>query len=73
MCSIAEKSLADVPLTETDKPGFRRYIRREALGVVLIISAWNVRPFSLAFLPGTVTKSSRTVPLSAPLVSIPMK
>jgi acyl-CoA reductase-like NAD-dependent aldehyde dehydrogenase len=43
MISIAESALADVPLTDTDKPGFKRYIRREAMGVVLIISAWNVR------------------------------
>ncbi|KZS95332.1 succinate semialdehyde dehydrogenase [Sistotremastrum niveocremeum HHB9708] len=41
MISIAESSLADVPLTDTDKPGFRRYIRREAVGVVLIIAPWN--------------------------------
>lgn len=43
LVSIARKCLADVPLTDTDKPGFRRYIRREPFGVVLIISAWNVR------------------------------
>ncbi|KAF7323844.1 Succinate semialdehyde dehydrogenase [Mycena kentingensis (nom. inval.)] len=41
MLSIAESSLADVPLTETDKPGFRRFIRRVPLGVVLVIIPWN--------------------------------
>ena len=43
LVSIARKCLADMPLTDTDKAGFRRYIRREPMGVVLIISAWNVR------------------------------
>ncbi|EIN04450.1 succinate semialdehyde dehydrogenase [Punctularia strigosozonata HHB-11173 SS5] len=41
MLSIAESSLADVPLTDTDKPGFRRFIRRVPLGVVLCIAPWN--------------------------------
>jgi acyl-CoA reductase-like NAD-dependent aldehyde dehydrogenase len=41
MLSIAESSLADVPLTDTDKPGFKRYIKRTPLGVVLVIAPWN--------------------------------
>jgi len=41
MLSIAESSLADVPLTNIDKPGFRRYIKRVPLGVVLVIAPWN--------------------------------
>ncbi|KIK66626.1 hypothetical protein GYMLUDRAFT_37783 [Collybiopsis luxurians FD-317 M1] len=41
MLSIAKSSLADVPLTDTDKPGFRRFIRRTPLGVVLVIAPWN--------------------------------
>ncbi|KAF9016158.1 NAD-aldehyde dehydrogenase [Hymenopellis radicata] len=41
MLSIAESSLADVPLTNTDKPGFRRFIKRTPLGVVLVIAPWN--------------------------------
>ncbi|ETW87357.1 hypothetical protein HETIRDRAFT_437877 [Heterobasidion irregulare TC 32-1] len=41
MISIAESSLADVDLKETDKPGFRRFIRRTPLGVVLVIAPWN--------------------------------
>jgi acyl-CoA reductase-like NAD-dependent aldehyde dehydrogenase len=41
MLSIAEESLADVPLTETDKPGFRRFIKRIPLGVILVIAPWK--------------------------------
>ncbi|KAF9444638.1 succinate semialdehyde dehydrogenase [Macrolepiota fuliginosa MF-IS2] len=41
MLSIAEASLADFPLKDTDKPGFRRFIRRVPLGVVLVIAPWN--------------------------------
>ncbi|VDB99752.1 unnamed protein product [Peniophora sp. CBMAI 1063] len=41
MLSIAEKSLADVTLEDTDKPGFRRYIKKEPLGVVLVVAPWN--------------------------------
>ncbi|KAJ8073530.1 hypothetical protein PM082_011806 [Marasmius tenuissimus] len=41
MLSIAEASLADVSLEDTDKPGFKRYIKRAPLGVVLVIAPWN--------------------------------
>ncbi|EPS94294.1 hypothetical protein FOMPIDRAFT_101659 [Fomitopsis schrenkii] len=41
MISIAESSLADVSLADTDKPGFRRYIKRVPMGVVLVIAPWN--------------------------------
>ncbi|KAJ6571885.1 succinate semialdehyde dehydrogenase [Mycena capillaripes] len=41
MLSIAEKSLSDVPLEDTDKPGFRRFMKRVPLGVVLVIAPWN--------------------------------
>ncbi|GLB39323.1 putative aldehyde dehydrogenase family protein [Lyophyllum shimeji] len=41
MLAIAEQSLADVPLTDTDKPGFKRFIKRVPLGVVLVIAPWN--------------------------------
>jgi len=41
MLSIAESSLADVSLQDTDNPGFRRFIRRTPLGVVLVIAPWN--------------------------------
>ncbi|KAI8904053.1 Aldehyde/histidinol dehydrogenase [Gorgonomyces haynaldii] len=39
LISIGEKSLSDFQVE--DKPGFKRYIKREPLGVVLVISAWN--------------------------------
>ncbi|KAI0808051.1 succinate semialdehyde dehydrogenase [Fomes fomentarius] len=41
MLSIAPKALADVSLVDTDKPGFKRYIKRTPLGVVLVIAPWN--------------------------------
>ena len=41
MLSIAESSLADVSLQDTDKPGFRRFIRRTPLGVVFVIAPWK--------------------------------
>jgi hypothetical protein len=41
MLSIAESSLADVGLQDTDKPGLRRFIRRTPLGVVLVIAPWK--------------------------------
>lgn len=41
MISIAKSSLADVELKDTDKPGFRRYIKRVPLGVVLVIAPWK--------------------------------
>ncbi|MDJ0786327.1 MAG: aldehyde dehydrogenase family protein [Myxococcota bacterium] len=39
MLSIAEASLADV--VPEPRPGFRRFIRRDPLGVVLTIAPWN--------------------------------
>ncbi|HWC01758.1 MAG TPA: aldehyde dehydrogenase family protein [Methylomirabilota bacterium] len=39
MCRLAESALADEPLPPKD--GFARFIRREPLGVVLDIAAWN--------------------------------
>ncbi|KZT20725.1 aldehyde dehydrogenase [Neolentinus lepideus HHB14362 ss-1] len=41
MLSIAKSSLADVSLKDTDKPGFRRWIKRVPLGVVLVVAPWN--------------------------------
>lgn len=41
MLNIAKLALADVPLAETDKPGFKRFIKRVPLGVVLVIAPWN--------------------------------
>ena len=45
LCDIAEASLADQVLP--DKPGFRRFIRHEPVGVVLDIAAWNY-PLAIA-------------------------
>ena len=39
MADIAESALADIRLP--DKPGFTRFIRREPLGVALVIAPWN--------------------------------
>jgi acyl-CoA reductase-like NAD-dependent aldehyde dehydrogenase len=39
MADIAEATLADVNVGE--KPGFTRFIRREPLGVVLVLAPWN--------------------------------
>lgn len=41
MLSIAESSLSPVSLADTDLPGFKRYIERAPLGVVLVIAPWN--------------------------------
>ena len=39
MCSIAEEALSEVSIPE--KAGFRRFIRREPLGAVLVVAPWN--------------------------------
>jgi acyl-CoA reductase-like NAD-dependent aldehyde dehydrogenase len=39
MCEIAEEALKDLEVGE--KPGFRRFIRREPLGVVFVVAPWN--------------------------------
>ena len=39
MCAIASTALADVHPPPT--PGFRRFIRHEPLGVVLVLAPWN--------------------------------
>ncbi|KAJ7143280.1 succinate semialdehyde dehydrogenase [Mycena crocata] len=41
MCDIAKSCLDDKNLEDTDKHGFRRFIKREPLGVVLVIAPWN--------------------------------
>ncbi|KIL62232.1 hypothetical protein M378DRAFT_193228 [Amanita muscaria Koide BX008] len=41
MLSVASSCLADISLKDTDQPGFRRFIKRTPLGVVLIITPWN--------------------------------
>jgi acyl-CoA reductase-like NAD-dependent aldehyde dehydrogenase len=39
MISVAEKALADVEVDEI--PGFKRFIRRDPLGVVFVVAPWN--------------------------------
>ena len=39
MIGIAEEALT--PLVPEPKPGFRRYVTREPLGVVLVVAPWN--------------------------------
>src|SRR5919106_4234826 len=39
MCSIASTALADLHPPST--PGFRRFIRREPLGLVFVLAPWN--------------------------------
>jgi acyl-CoA reductase-like NAD-dependent aldehyde dehydrogenase len=41
MISIAASSLADVDVNDQHKPGFRRFIKRTPLGVVLVIASWK--------------------------------
>jgi acyl-CoA reductase-like NAD-dependent aldehyde dehydrogenase len=40
MAGIAEASLAPL-MPEDDRPGFRRMIKREPLGLVLVVAPWN--------------------------------
>jgi acyl-CoA reductase-like NAD-dependent aldehyde dehydrogenase len=71
MISIAEEALADIDVGP--KEGFRRFIRREPLGVVLAVAAWNyplliaVNSVVPALLAGNavVLKHSGQTPLAA--------
>ena len=45
MISVAEEALADVVVEQSD--AFTRFIRKEALGVILVIGAWNY-PYLIA-------------------------
>lgn len=71
MISIADAALADIQLS--DQPGFHRYIKREALGLVLVIAPWNY-PYLTAvnvIVPailagnGVLLKASAQTPLCA--------
>jgi len=71
MAELAESALADIRLAE--KPGFTRFIRREPLGVALVIAPWNypyltavnaVVPALLAG-NGVILKHSAQTPLCA--------
>ncbi len=75
MISLAERSLADVPASP--KPGFLRFVRREPMGVVLVLAAWNypylitVNSIVPALLAGNVVllKHSDQTPLCAERLS----
>jgi acyl-CoA reductase-like NAD-dependent aldehyde dehydrogenase len=45
MLSIAQDALADVvmpePESEKETPGFKRFIRRVPMGVVLVVAPWK--------------------------------
>ena len=75
MIDLAPEALADLPAT--DRRGFRRFIRREPLGVVLVLAAWNypwliaVNSVVPALLAGNVVllKHSEQTPLVAERLS----
>ncbi|CCA68277.1 related to aldehyde dehydrogenase [Serendipita indica DSM 11827] len=77
LLSIAESCLQDIPLTESDKPGFRRYIRRVPYGVAFLIVPWNypylttVNSLIPALLAGNTAllKPSPQTPLTAERIS----
>ena len=72
MIAIAPDALADIDAGP--KPGFRRFIRREPLGVVLVLAPWNypyltsVNAVVPAILAGNsvILKVSQHTPLVAP-------
>ena len=71
MCSIAEEALQDIALPE--KAGFRRFIRREPLGVVLVVAPWNYPWLTSvnAVLPALIAGNSVILKMAAqtPLVA----
>ena len=71
MCSIAEETLKDLQVG--DKPGFQRFIRREPLGVVLVVAPWNYPWLTSvnAVLPALIAGNSVILKMAAqtPLVA----
>lgn len=67
MLAIAASALADINVG--DKPGFARFIRKDPLGVVLVIAAWNypVRLRRWAAPPHLYAISPARAPRPAPL------
>jgi len=71
MISIAEQSLADIPVEEIQ--GFQRFVKREPLGTVLVLAPWNypyltsVNAIIPAIMAGNsvVLKHSEQTPLCA--------
>ncbi|KAJ7848781.1 succinate semialdehyde dehydrogenase [Mycena leptocephala] len=78
MLSIAESCLSDIPLEDTDKPGFRRFMKRVPIGVVLVIAPWNfpyltaVNSVFPALIAGNAVllKPSPQTPLSAERITV---
>jgi acyl-CoA reductase-like NAD-dependent aldehyde dehydrogenase len=71
MLNLAEKSLADVLVDE--KPGFNRYIKKEPIGVIFVVPAWNY-PYLIAInsiVPALLAGNSVVLKHSAqtPLIS----
>jgi acyl-CoA reductase-like NAD-dependent aldehyde dehydrogenase len=71
MCAIAEETLKDY--FPNEKAGFRRFIRREPLGVVLVIAPWNYPWLTSvnAVVPALLTGNSVILKMAAqtPLVA----
>ena len=71
MCNIAEEALKDLEVG--DKPGFKRFIRREPLGVVLVVAPWNYPWLTSvnAVLPALIAGNSVLLKMAAqtPLVA----
>ncbi len=49
MISIAEESLKDVELSDADKPGFKRFIRKEPLGLLCLTFLMPCYPVAKIF------------------------
>ncbi|KAF9493766.1 ALDH-like protein [Pleurotus eryngii] len=77
LLSIASTSLSDVALTDTDKPGFKRFIKRVPHGVVFVIAPWNfpylvsINSFLPAILAGNsvLIKPSPQTPTTAEVIA----
>ena len=77
MVKIAPSSLKTVEVSDADRPDFTRFIKRESLGVVLVIPAWNyplntaVNGIVPAILAGNtvILKHSQQTPLCAERIS----
>jgi acyl-CoA reductase-like NAD-dependent aldehyde dehydrogenase len=71
MCEIAAQTLAD--LAVENKPGLQRFIRREPLGVVLVVAPWNYPWLTSvnAVVPALLAGNSVTLKMAAqtPLVA----
>ncbi|KIS66233.1 uncharacterized protein UMAG_05970 [Mycosarcoma maydis] len=73
LCKVANDCLADKPQTETETPNLKLAIRRDAFGVVAIVTPWNypylttVNGLITALLAGNavVLKPSPQTPLTA--------